>query len=154
MPTTLAPPNGELVTQAWLAVCAGIPAGMIATKLAPIESWTDGGYLTVRTLSSGGNDVDVVERRQTIAQVDTWGARAGRVRPLWGVAATLMERIRLATTRDASLAWTGRPILMPVSGYQDARILGAYLTREPSRVEGDVSGYARFTTDLAVDWTV
>jgi hypothetical protein len=40
---------------------------------------------------------------------------------------------------------------MPTN-YSPAIVLSAYPLSEPSRVEADPSGYARFTFDLALDW--
>lgn len=156
---TLAPPNAELVAQAWLATWSGIPAGIIAGSLpkdpdrATIEQqaklWTM--FLSVRSLAAGTPNPELSERRMSVLQVDAWGRSPGKARQPWGATATLLEKVRIATFRDA---WAyGRAINMPVSGYQAARVLGAYLTREPTRVEGDPSGYAHMTCDLAVDWT-
>lgn len=160
MTTTLAPPNAELVAQAWLATWSGIPARIIATSLprdpdkaTPVEReklWT--AFLTVRNLAAGTPNPDLAERRMSVVQLDAWARKPTSARQPWGVATTLLEKVRLATFRDV---WTyRRPIQMPVSGYTNARVLGAYLTREPTRVEGDPSAYARYTCDLAVDWTV
>lgn len=152
---TLAPPNAELVAQAWLATYTGIPAAQIATSLpktvegAPTP-WTE--FLTVRALAGGSGNPDLPERRTSVVQLDAWGRVAGRARPAWGFAATLLERVRVATFRNG---WAyDKPINMGVAGYLTARVLGAYLTREPTRVEGDPSAFARMTCDLAVDWTV
>lgn len=153
MPTaTLALPNGELVCQAWLSTVADFPKAQVATRLAPIEKWTADGFLTVRALPAGVVHQELTERRGSILQLDTWAASKHSARALWGVAANMAERIRAATFRDAQPY--GKPLDMPVSGYLTARVLAAYLVSEPRRVEGDPSGYARMTCDLAVDWTV
>jgi hypothetical protein len=163
MPTTLAPPNAELVAQAWLADFTGIPAGQIAGSLPkdpdplpPIgersKLWKT--FLTTRLLTSGSVQNDVTERRTSILQLDAWARNGnGSVKQPWGAAMTMLERVRAQTFRDAWATWCGKPILMPVSGYASARVLGVYLTREPTRVESDPSAYARMTCDLAVDWT-
>lgn len=150
---TLAPPNVELVAQAWIAAYAGIPAGQVATSLPKVTTWTNDGFLQVRAVVGGSSEPTLPQRRTSVVQLDAWGAKASNtVRPLWGVASVLIERVRIATFNGTQ--GFGKPLSMPISGYLPARPLAAYLTREPTRVEGDPSGFARFTCDLAVDWTV
>jgi hypothetical protein len=163
MPTaTLALPNGELVCQAWLARYADIPAGFIAGTLPkdPKEPRSDADYarmwtrfLTVRALPAGAVHQELTERRGSILQLDAWARELrGSGKQPRGVSANMLERVRVATFRDAQPY--GKPLDMPVSGYLTARVLAAYLVSEPRRVEGDPSGFARMTCDLAVDWTV
>lgn len=149
-------PNGELVAQAWLAANAGIDPGQIAGSLPdPTKSaWPGGGFVQVRALPGGSVDVDVPQRRLSALQVDLWGTRVVRdtLRPLWGVAMALAERVRVATFPDTQVY--GKPLVMPVAGYQRARALSAYLLSDPVRVEDDPSGYARMMLNLSVTWTV
>jgi hypothetical protein len=137
---------------AWFHVYAGFPAAQVATRLAPIEKWTNDGFLTVRALPAGTPNPELTERRSSVLQVDAWAAKANSARALWGVAAVMLEKVRIGTFRDNQPH--GRPIEMPISGYLPARVLGSYLITEPTRVEGDPSGFAHMTLDLAVDWTV
>lgn len=149
---TLVPPNGELVAQAWVAKYVGFPAAQIAATLPKPDKWTANGFLTVRALAAGTPMPELAQRRGTVVQLDAWAASPNTVRPLWGVALTMLERVRVATFRDNQAY--GKSLEMPVSGFQAARVFAAYLTREPVRVEGDPSAYAHMTCDLAVDWTV
>lgn len=158
---TLAPPNTELVAMAWLSTWSGIPAGLIATSLpkdperpTPAEkaaAWSV--FVQVRSLPGTASDPELPERRTGVVQLDFWARQRTSARQPWGAALNLAEKVRIATFRDNSSAMS-RALNMPASGYLPARVLGAYLTRDPVRVEGDPSGYARCTTDLAVDWTV
>lgn len=158
---TLAPPNAELVAQAWLTKYAVIPAELVSGSLPKPKkdpktgqdlprTWTR--FLTVRALPAGSPMPELVERRASVLQLDAWAAKPESAKPLWGVAMTMLEVIRLATRRDAQTF--GKPLDMPVSGFQTARVLSAYLMTEPTRVENDPSAYAHMTCDLAVDWTV
>lgn len=150
--TTLAYPNAELVGAAWLTRTVGLVGAMVAGTLPKPEKWTDGAFVTVRALPAGSPNPTLAEMRYSILQLDFWAATGTTVRPLWAKALQLGEQVRVATFRDGQAY--GKPINMPISGYQPARVLAAYLATEPTRVENDPSAYARVTCDLAVDWTV
>jgi hypothetical protein len=152
--TGLQHPNGELVAQAWLAAYAGFDPAQVAGKLPEPEKWVGNGFVQVRALVGAGVDIDVPQRRTSVLQVDTWGTRSAHdsFRPLWGVAMDLAECVRVATFPDVQQY--GKPLDMPVPGYQPARALSASLASDPVRVEDDPSGYARMTINLSLIWTV
>lgn len=143
-----AAPNAELVAMAWLNR-AGFPADSLATTLPARERWTYSHFLQVRALNGGLPDVDIPQRRRAVLALDAWAATLNGTRPLWRDAVDVMERVRVATFSSGD----ARPLPILLPGYTTARVLGAYLASEPARVEGDPSGYARVTCNLAVDWT-
>jgi hypothetical protein len=149
MPTYL--PTTGLVAMAW---CKTIFGNIVASSLpAPdangVLGWQGSGFVQVTELSGGGREVTVDGVRRPVVTVDFWYAPPrGSTKPPWGEAAQLAERLRVATEDYVGI---GQPLTMPPN-YGGARVLGAWLITEPSRVTDDPAGYARFTADLALDW--
>lgn len=142
------PPNSDLVAQAWLSQrVAGIVAAQVAGSLPAVAAWLDEGFVTVQSIPGTQPNVDVPIRRP-VFQIDTWGAAGAQTsKPHWPKAFRLAELIRLATESQAH----GQPVALPAE-YLGARVQSAYLLSEPSKIEGDPSGYAHVTFDLAIDW--
>lgn len=143
-------PTNELVAAAWLGQrVPGLAADMVATTLpSNPAAWQASGFVQVVALPGGSPDL-YVPIRKPVLQVDAWAtpaATSGKVP--WGLANHLAELVRVAVDGQAY----GLPVTLPV-GYLGARVLGVILATEPRRVEGDPSGYARYTLDLAVHWT-
>jgi hypothetical protein len=143
------PPNSDLVALAWLAQrVPGIVAAQVAATLPDVATWLDEGFVTARSIPGTQPNVDIPLRRPVI-QVDCWGAGGAQTaKPHWPKAFRLSELIRLATETPQQY---GRPVTLPAE-YAGARVQAAYLIAEPSRAEGDPSGYAHVTFDLALDW--
>lgn len=144
------PPNNDLVGIAWLRQRVdGLDAGQVATSLPrDPSSWRAAGFLTISTLGRSP-DIDIPVRHPAY-RLDAWAAPAdGSTKPPWNLANYLIELVRLATESDAALY--GKPVALPPA-YTGARVQSAYLLDEPQRIEGDPSGYARFTALLAIDW--
>lgn len=149
-------PTNELVAVAWLvAYVPEFTADMVGPSLPKdTTKWAASGFVQVSAIPSGTPDIDIPLRRPRL-QIDSWatanqGANATSSKPPWNLAAQLIEAIRIAT-EDAQTGRYGKTI--PVkANYLDARVQAAYLLTEPTRVLDDPSGYARFTTDLAIDW--
>lgn len=150
-------PTNELVAVAWLGQrVPGITDDMVATTLPraagepPVLPWADNGFVQVQAVAGGTPDVDIPVRHP-ILQVDCWAAAAqSSAKPLWNRANRLAELIRDATERHQD-GWYGKPVTLP-EGYLGARVQAVYLISEPMRMNGDPSGFARFSFDLAVDW--
>ena len=141
-------PTNELVVESWLAGVVGLTSSMVATTL-PKDStaWAAKGFVQV-VIIGGTPDIDVPIRRPLV-QLDFWATGAGTsTKPPWNLAAGLAELVRtgvefqqygqLVTTRE---------------GYFNARVLSAIMRTEPRRVEGDPSGYARYSADVELHWT-
>ncbi len=141
-------PNSELVAAAWLALVPGIPAGKVATSLPADTSTFSDGFVTVAVVG-GSPDPDIPMRRPVI-QVDCWVSTAGNSKPRWSRANDLAELVRAASYPPSSATAVR---VSPRTGYDDARVWGAYLLTEPRRVEGDPNRHARFTFDMQFHWT-
>ncbi len=150
MPTYL--PTSELVACAWLDLyVADVTAGMVATTLPrDPATWATNGFLQAQAIPGRLADVDL-PRRLPVIQVDAWACNLNGNAPPWALAAQLAERVRAATELPTQ-AWVGKALDLNKADYLDARVWAVYALTEPVRVLGDVSGYARFTLDIAVDW--
>lgn len=143
------PPTNELVAIAWLSQrVPELNAGMVATSLpADTSTWADLGFVQVQALPGGAPDIDLPIRKPLL-QVDTWAVSPSSAKPPWAKANHIAELIRLAVEAQVYSS----PVTLP-GEYLDAVVLGVRLESEPLRMPGDPSGYARFTFDLAIDWT-
>lgn len=148
---TLTPPfspNSDLVALQWLSQrVAGIVPTQVAATLPAVAGWLAEGFVTASSIPGTQPNIYVPIRRP-IFQVDCWGASGAQTaKPDWGKAFRLAELIRLATEADPS----GQPLdLGPV--YTGVRVQAAMIVAEPSRVDGDPSGYAHVTLDIGIDW--
>lgn len=142
-------PTSDLVAVAWLDAIDGLSAGQVGTALPKDPAtWLDAGFVQAQALPGGAADVDVPQWRRPVIQLDFWAAGgSSSISPRWNLAARLVEVVRAATESQAY----GAAVAMP-SGYLGARVQAAYFVTEPRRILDDPSGYARFTTDLALDW--
>ncbi|HEY3689644.1 MAG TPA: hypothetical protein VGL46_05000 [Pseudonocardiaceae bacterium] len=138
--------NTELVALAWLAGVTGLSAGMVgATLPKDTTSWSATGFVTVR--ASGGAPGIHVPMRNPVVTVDTWGVRPTSAKPPWFLANYLAELLDVGCRAvDAA-----RTVTLPTN-YGQARVHSAYLVSEPRRAYGDQGDYARYTTDLALNW--
>lgn len=146
-------PTNDLVAVAWLGQrVPGIVNGQVATSLpSDVTKWADEGFVQV-SIIGGSPDIDLPVRHP-IVQLDFWAATvnasgAVSAKPAWNKANRLVELVRVATEEGQRY---GGPVDMP-PGYLGARVQAAYLITEPLRMEGDPSGYAHFSADLALDW--
>lgn len=142
------PPTSALVAAAWIAQrVPGFTDSMVASRLPrDISAWAANGFVQVTPIA-GTPDVDIDVRRPLV-QIDAWAVAPGSTNPPVGKANVLAERVRIATF-DGALY--GKVVTLP-HDYDDAIVLSAYALTEPTVVDGDPSGYARVTFDLALDW--
>jgi len=150
-------PTTQLVAVAWLV--ARVPeftAAMVGGALPKETSkWAATGFVQASPVLSGSPNVDIPVRKPII-QIDLWGTAntsdtASSVKPPWNLVAQLAECLR-AATEDAQTGHYGQTLAVK-AGYLAARVQAAYLVTEPMRIDNDPSGYARFSADLAIDWT-
>lgn len=142
-------PTSELVAVAWLGAVDGLAPGYVGTELpADPSTWLDSGFVQVQAIPGGAPDVDTPQWRRPVLQLDCWAAGgASSITPRWNLAAHLVEHVRDAIEVQAY----GQAVDLPAH-YLGARVQAVYFVTEPRRVPDDPSGYARFTTDIAVDW--
>ena len=143
-------PTDELVAVAWVSQrVAGLTSAMVATTLpSDTTRWDDAGFVQVQAVAGGRVSLDLPVRRP-IVTLDFWAASPGSNRPPWGLANRLPELVRHAVEVQAY----GQPVTLP-GGYLGARVQSVYAATAAARVEGDPSGYARYTQDLAIDWVL
>lgn len=146
------PPNSDLVAQTWIGTrVPGIAAAQVAGSLPAVSSWLEEGFVTVASIPGTRPDVELPVRHP-IVQVDCWGASGtSTAKPHWPKAYRLAELIRLATEGGQVY---GQPLDLDFAtvDYLPVRVQAVYLVSEPSKVDGDPSGYGRVTFDLAIDW--
>lgn len=142
-------PTAERVAVAWLGAVDGLAPDYVGAELPSDPStWLESGFVQVQAIPGGAPDVDTPQWRRAVVQVDTWAAGgASSITPRWNLAAHLAEHIR-----DAIEAQAYGQVIDLGPHYYPARVQAVYFVTEPRRVLDDPSGYARFTTDLAVDW--
>lgn len=142
-------PTSELVAVAWLGQRVdGIAPGQVATTLPKDPaSWADEGFVQAQALPGGQVDI-YTHIRMPVVQVDYWAATPKSNKPAWHKANRLAELVRIAT-EDAQVF--GRAVILPAD-YDGARVLAVYPASDPTRVNDDPSGYARYTQDLAIHW--
>lgn len=139
--------NTELVAIAWLGGVTGLTSAMVAATLpADNTTWAASGFVTVRTV--GGAPGIHVPLRQPVVMVDCWAVKPGSSKPPWFQANALAELIDAGCRASTAQ----RPVTLP-TGYPTARVLSAYLVSEPRRAYGDQGDYARYTVDMALNWT-
>lgn len=143
--------TSELVAVAWFGQrVARVTAGAVATTLpADVSKWADLGFVQVQVSAAGRIDPIIPQRRLPVVTVDYWAASPGSNRPPWGKANQLVEYVRAAIEGQHY----GQRIDLPAN-YTGARVQSVYAVGEAARVEGDPSGYARYTQDFAIDWVL
>lgn len=145
-------PTTDLVGIAWLRLVPGLPAQQINTALPKdVSVLRTVGFVRVAVV--GGSPNLEVPLRRPVLSVECWAAPAeGSQKVPWGRASNLAENV-LAATYDRSLM--GRLVdLTPWDAdYLPARVLTVNALSEPTRVEGDPSGFARFDLDVELNWT-
>jgi hypothetical protein len=143
-------PTAELVMVAGLRALAPGLATSIATTLPDLGkgAWPDDLFVTVHLIPGALADRDVSARHQSIFDLDFWAAKkTDAIRPLWATAAQGLAIIQEALEDQD---W-GAELQMPTD-YRNARIQAIYVDQEPMRMEGDPSGYARYTLTTRCDW--
>lgn len=153
--STLTPPylpTAELVAVAWARQRVPGLDGIVATALPrSTETWAGTGFVTLRALPSGPYAPNGT-KRTSVVQADAWwsgtSGTTSAAKPQWGKANQLVEAL-IAATEESALYST--PVTLP-DQYRGAIVLAVYPMSDPQKVEGDPSGYARYTVDLAVDW--
>lgn len=149
--------TGELVGITWLKA-NGAPFGIEVDKIASTlprdaTAWAGTGFLTVRALP-GGSYAPNGTKRSTTLQVDAWwspstaSASSGKVP--WAKANNLIEAVVMAT--EAPVTPYSSTLALP-GAFPAVQVLSVYPAYgEPTRIEDDPNGYARYQLDLSVDW--
>lgn len=144
---TLIRPNAELVATAWAGGITGLSPQMVATQLPrDVATWQATGFVTVAV--NGGTPGIHNPMRSPTLRVDTWAVARGSNKPQWFMANALMELVDLGCRATTAQRWLTMP-----SGYEQARVLTAYLLSEPQRVYDDAGNLARYTSILQLHWT-
>jgi hypothetical protein len=151
-------PTNDLVAVAWLK--AYVPEFVGASGTVPevgtvlpadVTAWAAHGFVQCVAIPAGRRPNIDVPLRHPVFQLDGWAATPGSKQPPWGMANDLLESVRLAIELNRGLAFTGK-LLTVKAGYRQVRIQAAYLINDIARIPDDPSGYARYSTDLAIDW--
>lgn len=109
-------------------------------------------FLTVLTV--GGIPAQESGLREAVVTVDCWAAGGTQARPRWAAAEEPMDRLEELTIANRAGILV-QPFAPSAASYRRARVFATTrLLTVPRRVEGDPSGYARITADLALDWTL
>jgi hypothetical protein len=156
-------PTSVLVARAWLALIPGITPAMTGTSLPRIgtntlPNWCGTGFLTVQTVG-GSPDIETL-RAMPVVSVKCWavnatqpaagGPVAVQAKVPWARSEQLAEMIRHASY-PLQRAYAPRLVTMPVAGYAQASIQGAYLLTEPRPLQ-DPAGYACHQVDVQLTW--
>jgi len=143
-------PTDELVAAAWLAQRVDdLTSAMVATTLpSDTSKWADAGFVQAQAVAGGRVSLDLPVRRPVVT-LDFWAVSPGSNRPPWGLANRLVELVRHAVEAQTY----GQPVTLG-GAYLGARVQAVYAATAAARVEGDPSGYARYTQDLAIDWVL
>lgn len=137
-------PSPEQVIIAWAKTVLPDPT-QIATSL-PAAGWT--GFVTV--LSLGGSPPDPgLPVSAPVVRLDCWAAAANSGQPPWGVASQLAERLYLATLMARQPG-----TLVAKADFHPAMVRAVYPLSVPRRVDGDPSGYARYTVDVQAHYSL
>ncbi|GAA3230694.1 hypothetical protein GCM10017691_23880 [Pseudonocardia petroleophila] len=141
-------PNTDVVTVAWLKTLSSLPPLAIATSLpGDVASWANTGF--VQAMSVGGTPGVHVPLQSPIVQIDCWAATPNSQKAPWGKAGALAEAVYLAAVEfDRRF----EPVLP--GDFETARILSVYPISEPRKMTGDEAGFARYTLEIALAWTV
>lgn len=148
MPKTLFP-GSERISVAFMKGLTGTTA-VASTLPENAASWQDSGFLELQVV--GGSPDRDVPRAEPVVRVDAWANSGQSTKVPWGKAESLAETARQAISNFPS-EQHGR-ILDMGPDFRDVRVLSVWPISEPRRVEGDPSGYARFTTDFALSWVI
>lgn len=139
--------TNDLVAIAWLKSCANVDSAKVAATLPEdVSAWGVGGFVQAQTV--GGTSDLYLHTGRPIVQVDCWAVKPDTGKPLWNVAALLMQHIILATRDEPTI----RRALTLLPGYPQAQVLEVFPLVEPHRVLSDPGGYARFRCDLQFFW--
>lgn len=141
-------PSHELVAVAWLKTLTGIPTAQVATNLpADNESWAASGFVQVTAV--GGNPNIDIPTFQPVVQIDCWANNVDSLKPPWGKASSLAERI----------VWASYGVQQPGSidmgaNFHSPRLMSVYALSEPRRILSDEAGFARVQFDMSFRWTL
>lgn len=141
-------PTVDAVATAWLKTLAGLPPNGVATSLpADPAAWSELGFVQVQSV--GGLPTVHTPLRHPIVQVDCWANALNAQTPPWGKAGHLVELILLGTFfRDPVTVTPAR------GNYYPACVRSVYPVEEPRRFRDDDAGFARYTMDLCINYTV
>jgi hypothetical protein len=141
-------PSDELVLIYWLKTLSGLPTSSISTSLpGDNTSWAASGFITV--LGVGGDSNIYVPMNNPVLSVDTWANTPNSNKPPWSKASQLAE---LIVWRTYAHPHPGL-ITMP-SGYEDVALHSVYPVSRPRRIPDDEAGFAHFSVDLAIHWSL
>jgi hypothetical protein len=141
-------PNSELVAKAWLLAAVTGLTGKVATQL-PDQPWTDNEFVQIMQV---GGDVDIdLPRRMPVVSMNCFAVKPNSVKPPFGQANQLCNRIWLATQQHQYNPSTSVGVNLPTN-YMDAIVQSVWAVSEPKRVPSDPSQYAVYNIDVAFVW--
>lgn len=145
-------PESELVATTFLGLHVdGLAADQVSTNLPKnADLWTAEGFVTVLMLPTGSASIDL-PRADPIMEIHTWARKANSVTPPWRKAARLNGLIRYAFEAER---FPYGVTLDLGEDYAPARVLSGYLLTEPIRHLNDPSGFAHYSFDLSIHWTL
>ena len=145
---SLAPANSELTGVAWVLSLPGFHHGMCATQLPKDQaSWAADGFVVVGPDASGAQN-PYIPWGESVLQLDIRAVNPNNLRPDWGKAASLGQRIINAAVEGLSL----NTVLHLRPGYHGARVTGATPNSTLRRIPTDPSSYALYRLDLGLHW--
>ncbi len=140
---TILTPTSEAVVVSWLRSLS-LPVDAVGTTLPEPAEWARQGALTVHV------PVDVPDlytpTNRVMAQIDAWCADSAKKRPPWGRANSLAQLVVNALWTDQA---TG-PVTL--ANGLIARVISAWCTMGPRRIESDPAYVARYSFTIALLW--
>lgn len=140
-------PTSDLVALAWLKGIDGLSPDSISTTLPSDNSKLVDGFVVVSTV--GGSPDIYVPMRNPVVAVDCYAAPVSGNKAPWARANALAEAIRMACYDRVD-----REVQITPGDYLPARVVSAYMVTEPRRINGDPAGFARYSADLQLHYTV
>lgn len=138
-------PRDEEVAIAYLKLVLGM-----ATVDEDLPRGLTGGFVTVDTV--GGIAAQEDGLREAVVRVDSWYSNGQNANPSWSKAhdpLALLEEVTIASGGH------GHASMALGADYRSVRVLtSTRLLTRPRKIRADPSGYARWTADLALDWTL
>jgi proteasome lid subunit RPN8/RPN11 len=140
-------PHGELVAQAWLRGISGLPTNGIGTTLPSDNStWSASGFVQIE--SAGGVPALDVPVYRPLITVRCWANRSGSARPDWGKANQLAEIVKISGYGTVDSVGPAARIVQLAPNFQNARVMAAYATTEPRRVNSDEARFAQYSLEM------
>lgn len=140
----------EKVVTAWLATLPGITSGMVDQILPPPDvnnnfSWAESGFIT--PYGAGGAPNIYLPVAKPVVGLKCWAVDPDTGRPPWNLANNLAATVWNACYPTTS----GVTLALPLCD-QTARVMSAFMVREPHRAYGDTGDYACVDVEVQLHW--